>query len=79
MTRAEILEKMHSIFLDELDLEELNLTEETTALDIGEWDSLSHIQLSVAFEKAFQIRFTSSEMQSWKNVGEIVDCIASKL
>jgi acyl carrier protein len=79
MIRTEILEKMHAIFLDELDLEELNLTEETTALDIGEWDSLSHIQLSVAFEKAFQIRFTSSEMQSWKNVGEIVDCIASKL
>jgi acyl carrier protein len=79
MIRTEILEKMHAIFLDELDLEELNLTEETTTLDIGEWDSLSHIQLSVAFEKAFQIRFTSSEMQSWKNVGEIVDCIASKL
>ena len=79
MDRTEILQKMHTIFLDELDIEELNLTEETTALDVGEWDSLSHIQLSVAFEKAFQIRFTSSEMQSWNNVGEIVDCIASKL
>lgn len=79
MTRTEILEKMHAVFLDELDLEELNLTEETTALDIDEWDSLSHIQLSVALEKVFQIRFTSSEMQSWKNVGEIVDCIASKI
>ena len=79
MNRTEILQKMHTIFLDELDIEELNLTEETTALDVGEWDSLSHIQLSVAFEKAFQIRFTSSEMQSWNNVGEIVDCIASKL
>ncbi|UPT70069.1 MAG: acyl carrier protein [Flavobacterium sp. JAD_PAG50586_2] len=79
MTRTEILGKMHAIFLDELDLEELTLTEETTALDIDEWDSLSHIQLSVAFEKAFQIRFTAAEMQSWKNVGEIVDCIASKI
>ena len=79
MTRAEILERMHPIFLEELDLEELDLSEETTALDIDEWDSLSHIQLSVAIEKEFKIRFISSEMQSWKNVGEIIDCIVSKL
>ena len=79
MTRIQILEKMNPIFLDELDLEELTLTEDTTALDIDDWDSLSHIQLAVAFENEFHIRFTSSEIQSWKNVGEIIDCISSKL
>ena len=79
MNRTEILEKIHPIFLEEFDVEELIITEETTALDIDEWDSLSHIQLVVAFEKSFQIRFTSSEIQSWKNVGQIIDCISSKL
>ncbi len=79
MNRTEILEKMYPIFLEEFDVEELTITEETTALDIDEWDSLSHIQLVVAFEKSFQIRFTSSEIQSWKNVSEIIDCISSKL
>ena len=42
MNRTEILNKIHSIFLEEFDVEALTITEETTALDIDEWDSLSH-------------------------------------
>lgn len=74
----EIIEKLTHIFHEELDNEELVLTRETTADDIEEWDSLSHIQLIVAVEKAFGVRFTSSEIQSWNNVGEMIDCILSK-
>ena len=43
------------------------------------WNSLTHIQLIVAIEKKFKIKFTSKEILSWKNVGELVDCLASKL
>ena len=78
MTNEEILEKLTGIFHEELDNEEIVLSRETTAEDIEEWDSLSHIQLIVAIEKAFKIRFTSSEIQSWNNVGEMIDCILSK-
>lgn len=78
MTNEEILEKLTGIFHEELDNEEIVLSRETTADDIEEWDSLSHIQLIVAIEKAFKIRFTSSEIQSWNNVGEMIDCILSK-
>ncbi|KMQ63685.1 acyl carrier protein [Chryseobacterium sp. BLS98] len=79
MNKNEILSKLSEIFREELDNEEINLTEETTANDVEEWDSLSHIQLIVAVEKAFGIRFTSSEIQSWNNVGEMADSVASKL
>jgi len=79
MNKNEILSKLSEIFREELDNEEINLTEETTANDVEEWDSLSHIQLIVAVEKAFGIRFTSSEIQSWNNVGEMAESIASKL
>ena len=79
MNKNEILSKLSQIFREELDNEEITLTEETTANDVEEWDSLSHIQLIVAVEKAFGIRFTSSEIQSWNNIGEMVNSIASKL
>ncbi|MEN4759389.1 MULTISPECIES: acyl carrier protein [unclassified Chryseobacterium] len=79
MDRNEILTKLTNVFQEELDNEEIVLNAETTADDIEEWDSLSHIQLIVAVEKAFGIRFTSSEIQSWNNVGEMADSIASKL
>ncbi|MBB6371650.1 acyl carrier protein [Chryseobacterium shigense] len=79
MSKNEILSKLSEIFREELDNEEITLTEETTANDVEEWDSLSHIQLIVAVEKAFGIRFTSSEIQSWNTVGEMADSITSKL
>ena len=78
MDKQEILQQVNSIFIDVLDNEEIVLNNATTAHDIEEWDSLSHIQLIVAIEKHFKIRFTSKEIQSWDTVGEMIDCINSK-
>lgn len=79
MERDDILAKVQEIFRDELEVEDLVLTDETTADDVEEWDSLSHVQLVVALEKAFGIKFTSREILSWDNVGDLVDCIAGKM
>lgn len=78
MERNEILKQVNAIFVDILDNESLVLTDTTTANDVEDWDSLTHIHLVVAIEKNFGIRFTSQEIQSWNNIGELVDCIASK-
>lgn len=78
MERNEIFEKLNEIFVEVLDLDEIALTEESSANDIEEWDSLSHIQLIVAIEKVFAIKFTSLEIMKWKNVGEMVDSIIGK-
>ena len=78
MEKIEVLEKMQEIYRDVLDNEEIVLTPETTAEDIEEWDSLTNIQLIVAIEKAFNIRFTSAEILSWKNVGEALETIINK-
>jgi acyl carrier protein len=78
MERNEILRQVNSIFIDTLDEEDVIVEETTTANDVEEWDSLTHIQLVVAIEKHFKIRFTSKEIQSWNNVGEMLNCIQEK-
>lgn len=75
MEKAELLKRVNDIFIDVLDDDSIILTYETTADDVEDWDSLNHIQLVVAIEKEFKVRFTSKEIQSWQNVGEMLDCI----
>lgn len=78
MTKEDALKKVNDIFIDTLDNDDIVLSYETTANDVEDWDSLTHIQLVVAVEKQFKVRFTSQEIQSWKNVGEMLDCILGK-
>lgn len=78
MERNEVLDRVQEIFRDVLDDDEIVLTDQTTADDVDDWDSLSHIQLIVAVEKAFHVKFTSKEILSWKNVGELVDSILTR-
>jgi len=79
MTRTEILRIINAIFINVLDDDTVVLTEETTANDVDEWDSLNHIQLVVAIEKHFKIRFASQEILSWQNIGEMVSSVEGKV
>lgn len=79
MERNDILARVQEVFRDELEVDDLVLENDTTADDVEEWDSLSHVQLVVALEKAFNIKFTSREILSWDNVGDLIDCIGKKL
>ncbi len=78
MQRLDILKEVNDIFIDVLDDESIVLSEQTTAADVDGWDSLTHIQLIVAIEKKFKLRFTSKDIQSWKDVKEMIDCIVTK-
>jgi len=78
MDQNEILKRVNDIFINVLDNPKIVLKNESTANDVEEWDSLTHIQLVVAIEKNFKLRFTSKEIQSWRNVGEMISCISNK-
>lgn len=75
---SEIISQVELIFRDLFENDSLLITENTTADDIEDWDSITHIQLLVSIEKQFNITFTSLEIIQFKNVGDIVNCIAKK-
>jgi acyl carrier protein len=79
LTINNVLAQATDVFKDTLDNEDIQLKAETTADDIEEWDSLSHIQLIVALEKHFKIRFSTAEITSYKNVGQMAEGILKKL
>lgn len=79
METTEILKHVNVIFIDILDNKDIVLGRETTANDVEDWDSLTHIQLVVAIEKHFKLRFTSSEIREWKNVGQMCDAIKNRI
>lgn len=75
MNRDQIFEKLTTVFQDVFDDEDISIGENTTAADIEDWDSLSHIMLLSAVEDEFDIKFDMRAVQSLKNVGEMVDLI----
>jgi acyl carrier protein len=78
-TDEQVLAEVNRIVCDVLENDSIELKYETKASDVKDWDSLNHIQLVVAIEKHFEIRFNFAELQKFKNVGEMCDNIAVKL
>jgi acyl carrier protein len=56
----------------------ITLRPETTAADIDGWDSLEHINLIIAVEREFKIRFTTAEIANLRNVGEFEALLQKK-
>ncbi len=76
--QVEILERITGVVRDVLEDDAIVLKESTVASDVPGWDSLSHVEIIVAVEKQFKIRFTSKEIQTFKNVGVMCELIAAK-
>lgn len=72
-------EMLQEVFRDVFDDDEIIISDSTTADDIEAWDSLTHVQLIVAVEEKFHIKFSTVEVMKLKNVGEFISLIDSKL
>ena len=72
-------EQLNALFCRVFDDNDIKITPEMTANDIEEWDSLSHVNLVVAIEKNFKVKFKDSEIIRWKNVGQMIESINAKL
>jgi len=73
------IEEITPVFREVFDDDSINLTRSMTADDVEEWDSLTHMNLVIALELKFKIKFALGELQTLKNVGEMLDLINRKL
>ena len=79
MKEVDISERIEAIFRDVFDDDSLHIGSATTANDVEDWDSLMQINLVVAMEQEFNVRFALGELRTLKNVGEMVAVIYRKL
>lgn len=75
----DITEKLTDVFREVFDDETIVIHDDMTADDVDSWDSLSHVNLIIAIELAFDIEFKQNEIQNFANVGELKQSIESKL
>ena len=75
MERNEILKKVNEIFCDVFDDDTIVISDDTTANDIDDWDSLMQIELITEHEAFFGLKFGMKEVLNMKNVGEMIDII----
>jgi acyl carrier protein len=79
MTDADLRDRLTSVFRDVFDDPSIAIFDRMTAADVDGWDSLTHVTLIVAAEKAFDVKFSTRDIQSLQNVGGFVALIRKKL
>jgi acyl carrier protein len=73
-----ISERLKKTILEELKLDDFDIQDETIAVEIPGWDSLNHINVILAIEKEYKIRFKNIEVLRLKNIGELQSLVDSK-
>jgi acyl carrier protein len=73
------MERLNKIFCEVFDDDDITIYPEMTANEVDGWDSLSHVNLIVLIETRFNIKFSHKELLTFKNVGDLINCISSKI
>jgi acyl carrier protein len=78
MDESHIYARLAEIFQEVFDEDSINVTPELSAKDVDGWDSLTHIRLILTVEKAFKIKFSTSEIGKLENVGDLATLIKTR-
>lgn len=79
MTNEDIQAKLVEVFRDVFEDDQLDISRTTTAEDVDGWDSLTHVSLMINVERAFGLKFSSTQVASLKNVGELIDLVSARV
>jgi len=75
----DVRDQLNGVFRRIFEDDKIEITNEMTAKDVPQWDSLSHINLIMEIEEEFNLRFTVDDIAGLKNVGEMIDLIRRKV
>jgi acyl carrier protein len=78
MDESQIYARLQEIFEDVFDEDSIKVTPELSAKDVDGWDSLTHIRLILTIEKAFKVKFSTSEIGKLENVNDLVTLIKAR-
>lgn len=78
-TQSQVDTGVQEVFRRVFDREGLVINRQMTAADVDGWDSLANIQMIVAIEKKFRVKFTTTEILQLKNVGDLLDLVTVRL
>ena len=76
--RTEVRQRLNSVFQEVFDDEAVEIFDEMVASDLEEWDSVMHISLVMAIEKAFDIELNAADIGRLNNIGAMVDLLAGR-
>ena len=79
MTMDDLRDRLQDLFRDVFDDDEIVLADALTAADVDGWDSLAHVNLMIAVEEEFDVRFATAEIASMQDVGSLVALLGAKL
>ena len=74
-----ISNELKKVILDSLNLDAWDIQDDTAAHQVPGWDSLTHVNVILAIEKHFGVRFKSREVLSLKNLGDLQRLVDSKV
>ena len=75
----DIFAELNGVFRQVFGDTSLTVTRDTTANDIDDWDSITHMILISAVEQKFGVKFALGELPTLQNVGDMADTIVNKL
>lgn len=79
---SELQSDLQKVFRRVFDDDDLTISDSTSADDIDGWDSMAHINLIIAIEKQFKIKFAAGEIATLsrrgQTVGNMMEILAAK-
>jgi len=75
-------DEVQDVFREVLGDDQIVLRDEMTANDVEGWDSITHLNLIIAIENKFGIKFANAEISRLKedgqNIGTLLEMVARK-